>query len=212
MRAWIGFLLIGIGYSTGISFFAEWIYQKEEIQYLTDQELSEYHEVQAESAAPAPEQTPALPASQVNHEAGAKVATLVIPGIEQKYSIYWGADDQTLTKGVGLYVSDLTTPPNGNGHTVLSGHRDTVFTNLGELKEQDQLIVKYGGETYVYQINKIWITDKDDRTVIVQKDEPVLTLITCYPFTYIGPAPDRYIIQAVPVSANQTESSLSSQT
>lgn len=44
------------------------------------------------------------------------------------------------------------------------------------------------------KINKHWITDAEDRTVIVEKDEPTLT--TCYPFNYIGDAPDRYIIEA----------------
>ena len=92
-----------------------------------------------------------------------------------------------------MFVSDLTTTPSGNGHTVLSGHRDTVFTELGQLKENDQLIVEYENKTYTYEINKHWITDSEDRTVIVEKSEPTLTLTTCYPFDYIGDAPDRYI-------------------
>ena len=45
-------------------------------------------------------------------------------------------------------------------------------------------------------MNKHWITDAEDRTVIVEKDKPTLTLTTCYPFNYIGDAPDRYIIEA----------------
>ena len=94
-----------------------------------------------------------------------------------------------------MFVSDLTTTPSGNGHTVLSGHRDTVFTELGQLKENDQLIVEYENKTYTYEINKHWITDSEDRTVIVEKSEPTLTLTTCYPFDYIGDAPDRYILK-----------------
>ncbi|PEE67087.1 class D sortase, partial [Bacillus thuringiensis] len=124
-----------------------------------------------------------------------KVAYLIIPKIQNKYSIYWVADDKVLKKGVGMFVSDLTTTPSGNGHTVLSGHRDTVFTELGQLKENDQLIVEYENKTYTYEINKHWITDSEDRTVIVEKSEPTLTLTTCYPFDYIGDAPDRYIIE-----------------
>ncbi len=53
-----------------------------------------------------------------------------------------------------MFVSGLTTTPSGNGHTVLSGHRDTVFTDLGQLKENDQLIVEYENKTYTYKINK----------------------------------------------------------
>lgn len=211
MRSWMGLLLLFLGFCLVTYNFTEWLAGKNAIQYLSDQELSQYKQVQAKNVNSFSEQDAPLPASRIHHKAGAKVATLIAPDIQQKYSVYWGADDQTLKKGVGLFVSDLTTPPGGNGHTVLSGHRDTVFTNLGELKEQDRLLLKYGEETYMYEINKIWITDKDDRTVIVKKDKPVLTLVTCYPFAYIGSAPDRYIIQAVPVSAAATEPSSSSQ-
>ena len=131
-----------------------------------------------------------------NYNKGQKVANLVIPKLELKYSVYWGTDADTLKRGVGMFVSDLTTTPSGKGHTVLSGHRDTVFTRLGELKTGDKLIVEFDNKLYKYQIKKIWITHKEDRTVIVSKDKPTLTLTTCYPFDMIGKAPDRYIIQA----------------
>lgn len=48
----------------------------------------------------------------------------------------------------------------------------------------------------------MWITHADDRTVIVKKEEPTLTLTTCYPFDYIGDAPDRYIIEAKLISSD----------
>lgn len=132
----------------------------------------------------------------LNHEIGEGIANLVIPKINQSYEVFWGTDDQTLSKGVGMYVSEWTAPPNDERHTVLSGHRDTVFRPLGELENGDRLFVSYLGVDYEYEINKIWITHADDRTVIVEKEEPTLTLTTCYPFNYIGSAPDRYIIQA----------------
>ncbi len=93
-----------------------------------------------------------------------------------------------------MFASSLTTTP-GQGHTVLSGHRDTVFAGLEQLETGDKLIVSYEEQPYTYIIEKIWITDEDDRTVIVEKKEPTLTLTTCYPFTYVGNAPDRYILQ-----------------
>ncbi len=62
-------------------------------------------------------------------------------------------------KGVGIFVSDITTTPSGNGHTVLSGHSDTVFTNLGDLQENDYILVEYDKKIYTYQIQKHWITD-----------------------------------------------------
>ncbi|WP_080872836.1 class D sortase [Oceanobacillus timonensis] len=128
---------------------------------------------------------------------GSEVATLDIPDMGKRFTTYWGADESTLEQGVGMYVSEWTTVPNREGgHTVLSGHRDTVFTGLGELGEGDTLEVHYDGETFEYEINKTWITDPDDRTVIVEKEEPTLTLTTCYPFDFIGAAPERYIVEA----------------
>lgn len=130
-------------------------------------------------------------------ETGSEVATLDIPKLDMRFTVYWGTDEETLHQGVGMYVSEWTTVPNHEGgHTVLSGHRDTVFTRLDELGKGDILEVHYNGETFVYEINETWVTDADDRTVIVKKDDPILTLTTCYPFDYIGFAPDRFIVQA----------------
>jgi len=137
--------------------------------------------------------------STLNYEidAGSEIAMLDIPAMNKRFITYWGADEITLDQGVGMYVSEWTTVPNREGgHTVLSGHRDTVFTGLDELGQGDILEVHYDGETFEYEINKTWITDAEDRTVIVEKEEPTLTLTTCYPFDFIGYAPDRYIIEA----------------
>ncbi|MBU7595167.1 class D sortase [Metabacillus halosaccharovorans] len=129
-------------------------------------------------------------------ENGKNVASLQIPKIDSSFDVFWNTDESTLDKGVGMYVSEWTTIPNDiGGHTVLSGHRDTVFTELGELEQGDIMTVEYEGESFDYEIKKIWITDENDRTVIVRKDKPTLTLTTCYPFDFIGSAPDRYIIQ-----------------
>lgn len=127
---------------------------------------------------------------------GENVAELKIPELGNSYSVYWGTDDESLDRGVGMYVSEWTTTPDESRHTVLSGHRDTVFTGLDELEDGDSLIVEYENTQYVYRLQKTWVTDAEDRSVIVDKDEPTLTLTTCYPFDYIGSAPDRYIVEA----------------
>lgn len=131
-------------------------------------------------------------------EKGAEVATLDIPAMDKRFTTYWGTDEDTLDQGVGMYVSEWTTVPNDDhGHTVLSGHRDTVFTGLDKLRKGDTLKVHYNNETFEYEITKTWITNADDRTVIVEKEQPTLTLTTCYPFDFVGFAPDRYIVEAV---------------
>lgn len=223
MRKWLGVLLLVSGLTIGGYHLYEWQTAASSAQNLTKEELNAIQELQKQPIDEIPqepikttEKTETHPSSiekpspilttDVQQEAGDKTADLLIPKIAQKYSVYWGADEETLEKGVGLYVSDLTTIPGGNGHTVLSGHRDTVFTGLTHLEEKDNLMVQYDGETFVYEITDIWITHEDDRTVIVEKDQSTLTLTTCYPFDFIGSAPDRYIVQAELISTYKTAS------
>lgn len=136
------------------------------------------------------------PTTDINFQSGDQLATLVIPSIDLVFDVFMGTDDDVLAKGVGMYQSDVTTTPDIGGHTVLSGHRDSVFSPVGELENGDSLYVRYQGMDYHYKIEKTWITDAEDLSVIVEKDEPTLTLSTCYPFRFIGSAPDRYIVEA----------------
>ncbi|PEV98431.1 class D sortase [Bacillus cereus] len=196
LRNYIGIILMAIGLFMGSYYAVEWYKGKSSAQELTKEEIKSLKNIQDNQLSNEKPVTSQVPSSQTGHKEGEKVAMLNIPKIKKKFSIYWGANDATLKKGVGMFVSDVTTTPSGGGHTVLSGHRDTVFTDLGELKEKDTLILEYDNKTYTYEIQKIWITHADDRTVIIKKEEPTLTLTTCYPFDYIGDAPDRYIIEA----------------
>lgn len=127
---------------------------------------------------------------------GDEIATLKIPRLDKQYVTYWGTDDDTLNRGVGMHESPYTTTPDEGGHTLLSGHRDTVFRELGSLEAGDDMIVEFDGKAYTYTITDVWITDAEDRSVIVEKEEATLTLSTCYPFYLLGAAPDRYIIQS----------------
>ncbi|PFA22372.1 class D sortase [Bacillus thuringiensis] len=199
---WFGVLLITIGSISLTYYFIEWYDSRKTTEALTNEEVQYYQNIEMSNKdkQTLPITSQQTPSSQMQHQDGERIAYMVIPKIKRKYSIYWGADDKTLKKGVGMLVSDNTTTPSGNGHTVLSGHRDTVFTDLGELKENDYILVEYDNKVYVYQINKHWITDADDLTVIVPKATSTLTLTTCYPFKYIGDAPERYIIESSLVS------------
>jgi sortase A len=125
---------------------------------------------------------------------GDNIGSLFIPALKQTLPIIHGADEDELKKGVGHFAQSVL--PGENNNSVLSGHRDTVFRELGKLKIDDQLITKTSAGTFTYVINNTRIVHKDDKTVIVPTDHAVLTVTTCYPFRYIGDAPDRYIITA----------------
>ncbi|MDQ0416522.1 sortase A [Croceifilum oryzae] len=125
---------------------------------------------------------------------GEHFADLVIPRLEAKMPIIEGTNEDELERGVGHYSKSVL--PGEPDNAVLSGHRDTVFRQMGKMQLGDELRVVTSRETFVYVIQKMWKTDALDRTVIVPREKPVLTLTTCYPFSYIGPAPERYIIEA----------------
>lgn len=125
---------------------------------------------------------------------GDKIGTLSIPALNQKWPIIEGTDKTELAKGVGHFIQSVL--PGVNDNCVLSGHRDTVFSEIGKLKLTDKLVVETSAGTFTYVIRMIRIVDKDDKTVIVPTDHAVLTVTTCYPFNFVGSAPRRYILVA----------------
>jgi sortase A len=126
--------------------------------------------------------------------AGERIGTLTLPKLNKVLPIVHGTDPDQLDKGVGHYAKSVL--PGEQDNSVLSGHRDTVFRQLGLVKEKDMLIVETSAGVFTYQVRKVRIVDKDDKSVIVPTDHAVLTVTTCYPFDYIGDAPERYILIA----------------
>lgn len=127
-------------------------------------------------------------------EQGEMIGNLSIPKLEANLPIYHGTDEDELEKGVGHFAGSVL--PGEKDNSVLSGHRDTVFRKLGEVGKGDLLIVTTEAGEFTYKVRKVRIVDADDRTVIVPKPRPTLTVTTCYPFDFIGDAPERYILVA----------------
>lgn len=117
-----------------------------------------------------------------------------MPAINTTLPIYHGTEETELKKGVGHYSQSVL--PGEEDNCVLSGHRETAFRGIGKLKVGDLVIVKTSAGTFTYKVSGTRIVHADDRTVIVPTDHAVLTMTTCYPFNFIGNAPDRYIVSA----------------
>nr|WP_263324358.1 class D sortase [Neobacillus sp. Marseille-Q6967] len=130
----------------------------------------------------------------VRPKIGDEIGELYIPKLNATLPIFHGTDEDELEKGVGHFADSVL--PGENDNSVLSGHRDTVFRKLGEVGEGDLLIVRTSAGEFTYKVNKVRIVDADDRTVIVPKPRATLTVSTCYPFDFIGAAPERYILVA----------------
>ncbi|WP_198507866.1 class D sortase [Bacillus sp. FJAT-45037] len=127
-------------------------------------------------------------------EIGDSMGELVIPTLNATLPIYHGTHEDELEKGVGHFEGSVL--PGEANNSVLSGHRDTVFRKLGEVEKGDLLIVRTGAGEFTYKVRRTRVVDKEDRTVIVPKPRAMLTVSTCYPFDFIGAAPERYVLQA----------------
>lgn len=134
------------------------------------------------------------PLYSVKPQVGELMGELSIPKLDETLPIYHGTDEDELEKGVGHFAQSVL--PGEIDNSVLSGHRDTVFRRLGEVGKGDTLVVKTSAGTFTYKVKRVRIVDKDDRTVIVPKPKATLTLTTCYPFDFIGSAPQRYVLVA----------------
>jgi sortase A len=125
-------------------------------------------------------------------EIGEQIGELTIPRLSKTFPIYQGTDEKTLKKGVGHFPKSAL--PGEKNNSVLSGHRDTVFRGLKDLKKNDHILVTTDAGEFLYKIRKIRIVDADDLTVLTPKPMSTLTLTTCYPFYFIGDAPQRYVM------------------
>jgi len=105
-----------------------------------------------------------------------------------------GVDESSLRKAVGhLPTSAL---PGEAGNVVLLGHRDTFFRPLRGIARGDVVRVRTAGGSFNYHVESVQVTEPDWPGAVERTREPVVTLITCFPFEYIGSAPRRFIVRA----------------
>ena len=127
------------------------------------------------------------------------LAVLRINPIELEVSVLEGTDEIILNRGVGHIAGTANISSNGN--IGIAGHRDGFFRGLKDLKLGDVIEISTSGETRNYTVDKILIVKPEDVWVLNQRTSPSITLVTCYPFYFIGHAPDRYIVQASLINA-----------
>jgi sortase A len=125
---------------------------------------------------------------------GTLLGRLEAPEVQLSAALLEGSDDGTLSHGAG-HIED-TPFPGQPGNIGIAGHRDTVFRPLRRIHVGDALALTTSDRVYRYRIDKTFIVGPDDVYVLDPTDRPTLTLVTCYPFEFIGHAPKRFIVQA----------------
>ena len=122
------------------------------------------------------------------------VAVLTIPSLKLEVPVFEHDDEISLNRGAGL-VAGMGTPDTG-GNVGIAGHRDGFFRVLKDVKVGDLIEIRTRIKMHRYRVTSIDIVDKTDKRVLADTDEPGVTLVTCYPFYYLGNAPQRYIVAA----------------
>ena len=125
---------------------------------------------------------------------GAVIARLDAPSLQLSTAVLEGSDDAILNRGAGHIEG--TAFPGQHGNVGIAGHRDTIFRPLRRVRIGDTLALATRDRVYHYRISKTLIVDPDDVQVLNPMRQPTLTLVTCYPFDFVGHAPRRFIVQA----------------
>jgi LPXTG-site transpeptidase (sortase) family protein len=131
-------------------------------------------------------------ASAPGASAAQALTRISIPKISLEAMVVEGATSQQLTEGPGHLTE--TAFPGDAGNAVITGHRDTFFRRIFELDQGDEINVQRNGRVFRYQVTGKKIVKPDDVSVLNPTNDAQLTLITCYPMHYIGPAPKRLVI------------------
>lgn len=123
------------------------------------------------------------------------LAVLRIPKIRLEVAVLPGTDDFTLNRAVG-HIED-TALPGTDGNSGIAGHRDGFFRGLKDVAPDDAIELETLRGKEVYRVERIWVVNPEDVSVLDATPRRSLTLVTCYPFYHVGPAPQRYIVRGV---------------
>jgi len=122
------------------------------------------------------------------------IGRLSIPRLHLTAMVEDADDDDTLRKAVGHVRG--TPLPGAPGNAALAGHRDTFFSDLKDLRRGDEIVYETRSMIYRYRVDEMMIVDPQNTSVLARSPDKRLTLITCFPFHYVGSAPRRFIAQA----------------
>lgn len=126
--------------------------------------------------------------------AGGLVGMLDVPRLKLTTAVIEGDDTAALQHAAG-HLPD-TPLPWQDGNSALAGHRDGLFRPLRKIKVGDEIRFRSTRHELRYRVTKTTIVEPDDLSVLEPGAANALTLITCYPFSYVGPAPQRFVVRA----------------
>ena len=146
----------------------------------------------------------ATPKAQPSIENGALIGRLTIPRLHVRAVVREGAGQDTLDVALGHIPG--TALPGQSGNVGVAGHRDTLFRGLRKIEKNDVIEFQTPAGNYNYTVESMAIVKPDNVSVLDSSQHPEITLVTCYPFNYVGSAPKRFVVKARLVGPATTSS------
>jgi sortase A len=169
-------------------------YALQQLQIAYDQAVASSELEEVRMAAPASPMDRAHAAPRLSLTTGAVVGRVEIPRVGVSAMVREGDDVKTLRRAVGHVPG--TAFPGEVGNAALAGHRDTFFRGLRNIRNGDEILLATPGGDARYVVRSTRVVDPSEVSVLAPTRKSTLTLVTCYPFNYIGAAPKRFIVRA----------------
>jgi sortase A len=125
---------------------------------------------------------------------GEAIGEIQIPSVGLQAVVIHGASPQILRLGVGHLPE--TPIPGEPGNIALAGHRDTFFRSLRRVHPGDTITLRSRAGTFQYRVDSTTIVSPQDVAILLPSRRNQLTLVTCFPFDYVGAAPNRFVVRA----------------
>jgi len=132
-----------------------------------------------------------------------ELTRLTFPAQGAEFIVWEGATKKNLLFGPARV--DGSAIPGASGNCIIAAHRDTHFRMLRDVRKDDDILLARDGRVYRYRITGMHIVKAADTRYYGPSATPTLTLVTCYPFSFLGHAPKRYIVQAQLLEPQQSE-------
>ena len=200
-RALFACAILLLGYC-GFALTDAWLFQRRAAREL-DRQMRERRTSSHVTPLPVSITSPKVaPAAAV---AGSLIGRIEIPRLLLSVVVVEGVDKTSLRRAVGHIPG--TALPGNPGNVGLAGHRDTFFRPLKDVKIKDEIQLSTLKGLFKYEVVSLRIVDPENVGVLAPSGENMLTLVTCYPFYFVGPAPQRWIVRAKQVSSQTVASS-----
>lgn len=135
-------------------------------------------------------------AASLGRQAGPVLGVFEIPRFDLELPIYDGASDLHMDRGIAR-IEGTAMPGEADGNFGIAGHRDGYFRVLKDIQFGDEIVVSTPRGRQTYVVEQLMVVDPSAVEVLNHTPRPSITLVTCYPFYYVGDAPERFIVRAV---------------